>query len=185
MFDQFIIVNSGTNNYYDIGATTTNPDFQGASLGSFTTSGSLLLGGQGKSFKNNFSDVTGMSLFYRVWQGSPGGSFNQFNYTFQSNLGTGPSPDFSVNQQWGSDVAGSNGTAFYTGNLLTGLATGTWNLEVFSQITTNGVNTANPISNNNGTANFTATFAVVPEPSRTLLLFAGVAAMLMRRRRVG
>jgi hypothetical protein len=181
MFDQFIIVNSGTNTYYDIGATTANADFQGASLGSFTTSGSLLLGGQGKSFKNNFSDVTGMSLFYRVWQGIPGGSFNQFNYAFQiNNVGS-----ISGDQQWGSDVAGSNGTAFYTGNLLTGLATGTWNLEVFSQITTNGVNTTNPISNNNGTANFTATFAVVPEPSRILLLFAGVAAMLMRRRRVG
>lgn len=185
MFDQFIIVNSGTNTYYDIGATTANQDFQGASLGTFTTSGSLLLGGQGKSYKNNSSDVTGMRLFYRVWQGSPGGSFNQFNYAFQSNLGTGPGPDFSVNQQWGSDVAGSNGSAFYTSNLLTGLATGTWNLEVYSQIGTNGVNTANPISNNNNNANFTATFAVVPEPSRTLLLFAGVAAILMRLRRVG
>lgn len=185
MYDQFVIVNTGTSSYYDIGAVTLNPDFQGASLGTFTTSGSLSLGGQGKNYKNNSSDVTGMQLFYRVWQGTASGSFSQLSYAFQSNLGTGPGPDFSVNQQWGTDVSGSNGLAFFTGNLLTGLSNGTWNLEVYSQITTNGVNAASSIANNNSTANFIATFGVVPEPSRTLFLVVGMTAMLMRRRRLG
>ncbi len=181
MFDQYVIVNTGTSSYYDSGASTLNPDFQGTTLGTFTTSDSLLLGGQGKSYKNSGSDVTGMQLFYRLWQGAAGGSFNQLNYAFQIDNVGGTTGD----QQWGSDVVGSNTTAFYTGNLLTGLSTGTWNLEVYSQITTNGVNAANPIGTNNGGSNFTASFNVVPEPSRALLLIIGITVLLVRRRRVG
>lgn len=178
MFDQFIIVNTGSSAYLDIGATTGNPDFQGTNLGDFTSGGSLLLGGQGKSYKNGSSDVTGMALYYRVWQGSAGGAFTPLNYAFQSNLVT------PGDQQWGSDVAGANGTAFFTGNLLTGLSAGSYSLEVYSQISTNGQDGAsNPTVNNNGGNNFIATFSVVPEPSRALLLILGLSLVFTRRRR--
>lgn len=178
MFDQFVIVNTGGVAYFDIGATTANPDFQGATLGTFTSSSSLLLGGQGKSWKNSGTDVTGMQLFYRIWQGTPSGSFSQFNYAFQFNIGVGG------DQQWGSDVAGANGSAFYTGNLLNGLANGNYNLEIFSRITTNGVNAASQIFNNAGGNNYTASFSVVPEPSRVLFGLLGLGALVFRRRRL-
>lgn len=178
MFDQFIIVNTGPSAYYDIGAVTGNPDFQGTNLGDFSSGGSLLLGGQGKSFKNGSSDVTGMALYYRVWQGSASGAFTPLNYAFQSNLG--PPGD----QQWGSDVAGANGTAFFTGNLITGLSAGSYSLEVYSQISTNGLDGAsNPTVNNNGGNNFIASFSVVPEPSRALFSILGCALVFVRRRR--
>lgn len=178
MFDQFVIVNTGSSTYYDIGAATGNPDFQGTNLGSYTTSNSLVLGGQGKSYKNGGSNVTGMRLYYRLWQGTASGSFSQLGYNFQIDNVAGVGGD----QQWGTDVAGSNGTAFDTGNLLTGLASGFWNLEVYSEISTNG----GPIANNNGGSNFTATFSVlpVPEPSRAILLLLGGVGILSRRRRV-
>jgi len=178
MFDQFIIVNTGSSTYYDIGASTGNPDFLGTNLGSYTTSNSLVLGGQGKSYKNGGSNVTGMRLYYRLWQGTASGSFSQLGYNFQIDNVAGVGGD----QQWGTDVAGSNTTAFYTSNLLTGLSSGTWNLEVFSEISTNG----GPIANNNGGSNFTATFSVlpVPEPSRAILLLLGGVGIMFRRRRV-
>ena len=180
MFDQYVIVDSGsTPSFYNIGAAF-NPDFQGASLGSFdvATGGTLRLGGQGKSFKNNSTDVTGMQLMYRVFQGAPTGSFTPLSYAFQIDFG-----NLGNDQQWGSDVAGSNGSAFFTGEILAGLANGSYSLEVFSQITTNGVNESNPVLNNNGGSGFVATFTVVPEPSRAILAFLGLGTLIMRRRR--
>lgn len=180
MFDQFVIVNTGSTTYFDIGAVTGNPDFQGTNLGDFTSGGSLLLGGQGKSFKNGGSDVTAMALYYRVWQGSPGGAFTAFNYAFQIDNHGGT----SGNQQWGSDVAGANGSAFFTSNLLNGLSAGDYSLEVYSQISTNGLGGAtNPTVNNNGGNNFIASFSVVPEPSRALLGIMGLVLLINRRRR--
>ncbi len=181
LFDQFVIINTGTNTYYDIGASTANAEFQGSNLGTFNPGGgsTMSLGGQGKSFKNNGSDVTGMELYYRVWQGAESGTFTPFNYAFQINNVGGTSGD----QQWGSDVAGSNPTAFYTSNVLSGLANGSYTLEVFSRINTNGVNTGNPVFNNVGGANYEATFTVVPEPSRALLGLIGLVGILSRRRR--
>lgn len=177
MFDQFLIVSTGTSTYYDIDAVTGNPDFQGSALGTFLNTDTLQLGGQGKSYKNNFTDVTGMLLSYRLYSGAPSGSFQSLNYAFQSNL-VAPG-----DQQWGTDVAGANGTAFFTSNLLTGLANGTYTLELYSSITTNGVNEASTVFNNNGGNNFTATFTVIPEPSRALLLGLGLFGLIMRRRR--
>lgn len=179
MFDQFVIVDSGsTPGYYDVGAATGNPDFQGSDLGSFdvATGGTLRLGGQGKSFKNGGSNVTGMQLMYRVFQGAPTGSFTTLSYAFQiDNVGGTPG-----DQQWGTDVAGSNATAFFTSEILSGLANGSYSLEVFSQITTNG----GTIPNDNGGSGFVASFTVVPEPSRAVLACLGLGALIMRRRRV-
>jgi len=177
IFDSFAIVRLASNTYYDIGATTANPEFQGANFGSINSgTGNLQLGGQTKTFKNSGSDVTGARIWYRIWSGTPGGSFTSLNYAFQLNL-VAPG-----DQQWGSDVAGSNATAFYTGNLVTGLLNGNYTLEVYTEISTNGVNAANPIASNNGGSNFQANFTVVPEPSTWMLLAGSLTLVMVFRR---
>ena len=182
IFDDFAIVNTSSVTYYDLGTSTANPDFQGASLGTFFTSDNLQLGGQTKTFKNNGTDVTGAAIFYRIWSGSESGSFSNLNYAFQIDNVNGNGGD----QQWGTDVAGSNGTAFYTPNLLIGLPNGNYTLEVYTRITTNGINAATEIFSNNGGSNFEATFTVIPEPTTWALLTAGLTTMVVfRRRRVG
>jgi hypothetical protein len=174
MFDQFVIVNTTGNTYYDIGASTANPDFQGSSLGSYMNTDTLRLGGQGKSFKNTSTDVTGMQLWYRVYEGvTPVGGFTQLNYAFKANIGGGG------DQEWGTD----GGSPYYTSNFLTGLLNGTYTVEVYSTITTNGVNEAPVVFNSNSGNNFKASFTVVPEPSRAVLLIGGLGAMVFRRRR--
>jgi len=178
IFDSFAIVRLDASTFYDIGATTGNPDFEGASFGTINSlTGNLQLGGQTKTFKNNSSDVLGAKIWYSLWSGTPSGSFTGLNYAFQLNIGGGG------DQQWGTDVAGSNGTAFYTGNLVTGLANGNWTLEVYTEISTNGVNAANPIAANNGGSNYKATFTVVPEPATWALLAGGLASLMVFRRR--
>jgi hypothetical protein len=178
IFDSFGIVRTTTNTYYDIGASTVNADFQGANLGTFdVTTDNLQLGGQTKTFKNSGTDVTGARIWYRIWSGTESGSFTNLNYAFQLNL-VAPG-----DQQWGTDVAGSNLTAFYTSNLLTGLSNGNYTLEVYTEISTNGVNASPTIASNNSGNNFEATFSVIPEPSTYALLAGGLVGLMMLRRR--
>lgn len=187
IYDPYAIVN-GT--FYDLGGASVNPDYQGANLGTFDpATDQLFLGGQQKSFKNNGTDVTAHILDWRIWQGSPSGSFSQINYSFQWNQGDSGAPGNLNNpgdQQWGTDVQGANTTDDAV-NILTGLANGVYTLELFSQINTNGVNADPTIYNNNGGSNFTATFTVVPEPSVVSLLAGssvlGASFYLRRRRR--
>lgn len=180
IFDDFVIVNTSSDTFYDMGASSANADFQGADLGVFNTTDNLQLGGQTKTFKNNGTDVTSASLFYRIWTGSESGAFTQLSYAFQIDNVGGTAND----QQWGTDVAGSNASAYYTSNLLSGLSAGDYTVEVYTEITTNGVDAASPIASNNGSANFEATFTVVPEPGSFALLagIAGLAFVALRRR---
>ena len=180
IFDSFAIVRLASNTYYDIGATTANPEFQGASFGTINSvTGNLQLGGQTKTFKNSGSDVTGSRIWYRVWSGTASGAFSSLNYAFQINNVNSVTGD----QQWGTDVAGSNTTAFFTSNLVSGRANGNYTLEVYTEISTNGVNAANPIASNNGGSNFQATFTVVPEPATWGLLAASLTLAVVFRRR--
>ncbi len=161
IFDSFAIVNANGagNTYYDLGASTANPDFQGANLGSFDlTNHSLVLGGQLKSYKNNGTDVTGASLFYRIYPvGSPSGSFTEINYAFQIDNVNGHAGD----QQWGTDIAGSNTTDKGV-DILSGstLSSGDYTLEVYAVIYTNGVDAASTIYDSRGGLNYQATFTV-------------------------
>lgn len=180
IFDSFAIVEGS---FYDLGASTGNPDFAGSNFGTFAQSDSLDLGGQLKSFKNNGTDVQSASLFYVIYEqgnrpGSP--SFSQISYSFQIDNVGGVTGD----QQWGTDVAGQNTTDDSISVSLAGLTAGTYSLEVFSRITTNGTDAATFIFSNNGGNNFVGSFEVVPEPGSFALL-SGLAAMafLMIRRR--
>lgn len=186
IYDSFASVNGV---FYDLGAVTANPDFQGAFLGTFNPATQmLLLGGQEKSFKNNGTDVTGHVLDYRIYLGAPSGSFAPINYSFQWNQGDPGAPSGLNNlgdQQWGTDLQGAHGSNSAV-NVISGLTPGTYTLELFSLINTNGVDASSQIFNNNGGSNFLATFTIVPEPS-TLSLMAGPALLggffFLRRRR--
>lgn len=174
--------------FYDIGAATANPDFQGSNLGNFTVGDTLYLGGQQKSWKDNFTDVTGHSISWRVYSGSPSGTFTTVNLPFQWNKGDPGAPGFLANdgdQQWGGDSQGANvDPVDVSGNVLSGLTPGTYTLEVYSQVNTNNVNEAAIVYNGNGGNNYKASFNVlaIPEPASALLGALGALTLLRRRR---
>lgn len=166
--------------FYDIGAVTANPNFDGANLGSFGLGSALQIGAQQKSFKNTLSDVTAHNLFWKVT-----GAFVGVSMPFQWNFGDVGAPSGLNNtgdQQWGGDVQGLNGSLVLSGNVLSGLTAGNYTLEVYSEISTNSVDAPATIANNNGGANYKASFTVVPEPSSALLGGLGAIALLRRRR---
>lgn len=158
-FDSFAYANANAsgNTFYDLGTTTGNPDFTGTNIGSFAPgTADLFLGGQTKTFKNNGTDVTGTSLYYRIYPvGSPSGAFTPIPYSFQNNIGG------SGDQQWGTDINGSNSTDNAV-NVLAGstLPAGNYSLEVYVEITTNGVDAPSIILDNNGGANYIASFEI-------------------------
>lgn len=139
-------INAGGNTYYDMNATTANPDFQGAALGSFNSANSLVVkGGQNKTFKCDGGDIFNGSLRWRVWLTSAGasGSFNTESMSFVSNDGGG----CGGNQTW-------EGTGGVT-NILSSLTTpGNYTLEVYSDA--DGI--PGMVFSNNSGANYKATF---------------------------
>jgi MYXO-CTERM domain-containing protein len=145
-----------------------NPQF--GSFGTFNLSDSLALKGfEYKTFNDNGSNVTFANLFYRIYQGSPSGAFQQV----QTNT---PISNVGNNKTWQV----TNGTT----NLLNGLTPGNYTVQIYTESYTNAVNTAGNIFGfTAGAGNPTATFTVVPEPSAALLGGLGALA-LMRRRRI-
>lgn len=178
IYDSYANVNG---QYYDLGATTGNPDYQNAFLGTFDpTTGQIRLGGQQKSFQNNSSDVFGSFLQYRIYLtlAGPSGSFTTIGEPLQFNLTT------IGDRQWGTDPLGQNTIDRTVTLSLAGFAPGVYTLELSSFIITNASNAARQINNDNGGSNYQATFAVVPEPSTLILVGAPVlfGAWLVTRR---
>ncbi len=169
-FDSFayVNVNGSGNTYYDLSATTGNPDFLSANLGTIIQGQSLRLGGQTKTFKNNGTDVTGVAIFYRYYMGSPSGTFTQINYAFQFNLA---SPG---DQQWGTDISGSNPTEWSVNILPGSPAVGTYTLEVYMRVATNGVNESPFLFDSRGGLNYQASFTVEAPLNVSILQFSAI-----------
>jgi hypothetical protein len=145
-------INGGSNTYYDLGATTANPDFQGNNLGSFSTSQTLVLAGvELKTNKCNGGNVTGGNIYYRVYEtSSSAGAFSTAIATgFISNDGGTCGGD----QTWRKD----NNTT----DVKAGLTSGTYYLEVYA----NATGSPATVFANNGGNNYKATFTVCSPPT--------------------
>ena len=169
IFETYVILklNGGANVFYDAGASTANPDFQGTSLGSFNPSlNSLILnGGEVKTFKNGPGNVTGAFLDYRIWlTGNESGSFIERSVPFNNDLGGG-------DQRW--QLSADNI------NVLSGLGSGNYTLEVYFRASGN----QGDVFDNRDGPNYEATFTVVPEPTNVALaIFGGLASLIFLTR---
>lgn len=144
-------VNNGGNTYYDLQASTANPDFNGANLGSFCGSNANALvfkGAEHKVYKCGGCDLQSTRVYYRIYpSGSASGTFVSNNIGYSSGFGNGCG---------GEDQTWSNTS--YNTNLLAGLMPGTYTLEVYSDATTTCQ--GGTVYASNGGANYTATFTV-------------------------
>ncbi|MGB1075501.1 MAG: glycosyl hydrolase, partial [Flavobacteriales bacterium] len=132
-----------------------NPDgaaeFSGHDFGMFHEGTSLILnGGELKTFKNQSSNVCGGILSYRVYPaGNPSGQAELIALNYAGELGGG-------DQKWNATGAGIN--------LLSGLSTGNYVLEVYWQAEGNEFSSGacgEYQYDNGGGANFTANFSVI------------------------
>lgn len=173
-----INANGGGNVYYHMTGGA-NAAFDGAFLGSYNPGiGNTLVlnGGELQTFENGGDSVTSpASLFYRIYTtGSPTGSFSDISL---NNLSFPGPPGDEKRDNTSAGV-----------NLLAGLLNGNYTLEVYSSAAVDwngqlGGPAEDTIYANNGGSNYKATFTLVPEPSRALLLGFGLTGLLFRRRR--
>ncbi|WP_435354540.1 hypothetical protein [Emticicia sp. SJ17W-69] len=168
-YETYIIIN---NTYYDLGANTGNPNLQGNNLGTFSCTNSLILNGfQTKIFKCNACNVTNVKLNYRVFKnGSTPGSFSAINFSSVNNISGAGSG--CQNQQWENTGGGTN--------LISGLADGTYTVEVYTDGQGTNCNYNNFFDTNlNGGSNYSATFTisnpitVASQPTTPTVCFGG------------
>ena len=144
IFESYAVlkINGGLNTYYDLQASTTNLDFNGLDLGTFTAGQTLVfVGGENKTWKNGGGDVTGGRIHYRVYTGTLSGIFSNISFNWIQDLGNG-------DQKWGATTG--------TTDVLAGLPNGVYTLEVYTEADTN----LGARYSNNGGANYKATFTV-------------------------
>ncbi len=140
---------SGTQQYFNImGGVGTN--FQGFNFGTFNPSAgqTLVLNGfEVNTFQNSGDDIQSAFGDYRIRE--KGTTFTETSLGFR-NVTNG-------DKKW--DVTNLNV------NLLAGLSNGTYTFDIYTRA--HGVNNgfSFDLYDNNGGANYTATFTVVPEPS--------------------
>ncbi|HMO05588.1 MAG TPA: PEP-CTERM sorting domain-containing protein [Kiritimatiellia bacterium] len=176
IFGSYVQIGSTVYGGAEWGATDVT-DLNGANLGSFNIGDTLTIAdAEVQTFKNGGSDVTGAEYQWRVWSGTPGGSFNVVALGF-----TADAPFTSLAGNTASGGGDQNwGTPASTPNILASLDAGSYSLEVFFRAFTNE---GDRFSNNGGN-NFVATFTVVPEPGTLALLGVGMATLgIVRRRR--
>ncbi len=164
----FFVGDGGT--FYDVGSTATgNPDFS-AGLGDLTQGDSFTVGGfELNTFEDNGSEITHMNMFWTVDAFSNVHSVQIF-----------PAPGKVGNNRFWQITSGTQN--LLDNNGVGELAAGNYTLQIYFEGYTNGNDTPGNIFLNNGGANYSASFTVVPEPSISLLGALGVLGLLRRRR---
>ncbi len=165
----FVVLNQKNTRdiFYDLNPSTQtgNSDFNGVSFGDFKTNEKFTLrGGEIKTYKNNLSDVLDGNLRYRVYKaGADGGRFETINLPYNGELyNPEASPTNSIgDQRWQQTNANVD--------LIAGLATGSYVLEVYMDSRYNDYNAGGPIGSgtnyySNGGSNFVAYFTVSQGP---------------------
>lgn len=108
-----IRTNSSTANY------KTAEEFNGLNLGTFLPGDYLhIRAAESWINKNNGSDVTGVSLYYRVYKSIPG-SFSSLGFTWQEENGSG-----TIYQRWGNYSTDYDVLSQVTSG-------GTWYIEIY------------------------------------------------------
>lgn len=143
-------LNGGGNTYYDLNAATGNMDFQNTNLGTFDVSSNTLVlkGAEHNVWKCRGCDLTSTIILYRVYptNGSPG-NFSALSLPWTSGFNNGCGGQDQMWSAWGNNI-----------NLLSGLNSGSYYLEVYSSssVTCAG----GTVYASNGGANYKATFSV-------------------------
>lgn len=148
-------INGGANAYYDLNANTGNTDFNNADLGTFVpgTNTLTLRGVEHNVYKCGSSDLTSTRLMYRIYSTSgSGGAFSSINVPWTSGFNNGCG---GQDQQW--SLTGHNL------NVLTGLAPGSYFLEVYSEASVTNC-CGGMVYAGNGGANYKATFTIGGSP---------------------
>lgn len=161
-------INGAPEDYYDLQATTANPDFNGAALGSFAVNNPaqsiVLKGAQNATYECTGGNITSAALYYRVYKtGNTPGAFTALNLPFSFDLTNGCG---GKDEYW-EDVASVN---------LTGsLAPGNYTLEIYSAATydntAGGGGTGTWNANNSGN-NYKATFIRTADPANPVNISA-------------
>ncbi len=151
----------------DGGGEPANNNANDPSLGTFRMGLDTLTlnGGEILTYKNGGANVSAADIFYQI----NGAGFNDISLAFNQDSVNGNTGD----QRWYTDGANVN--------VLHNLGPGTYTLNVYYR-DSNTVDVNDYISNNS--ANFNATFTVVPEPSTLALSgLSGLMTLFVFRRR--
>ncbi|MGK4568344.1 hypothetical protein [Flavobacterium sp. 3HN19-14] len=160
IFESYAIlsINGGANAYYDMQASTANPDLQGASLGTFTLGTNTLVvkGGENKTYKNGGCNINSSNVYYRIYvTGNTPGAFTSVSEPFSANLAN------PGDQSW----VGTSGAI----NLINNIVPGNYTLEMYSDANYDSCGTGTHFSSNSG-ANYKATFVVVANPATPVFI---------------
>ncbi|MEH6538275.1 MAG: hypothetical protein V7719_17895, partial [Psychroserpens sp.] len=156
-----LILDFGAGNQYYNLFNSGNPNFQGTNFGNFNCGDTFILNGaQQLTHKCGDHNISSSELNYRIYQGAPP-AFTPVNILHNTDLATfnyctGTSND----QNWQTAAAGID--------ILSGLAPGTYNIEVYTTATYESVidgNGTHFISNLG--ANFIATFTLIDTTAPT------------------
>lgn len=178
IFGSYVEVFTTTATIYKGENFSSAPDFDGAALGSFTVSDTLIFGqAQVNTFKdpNASENVTGAELQYRVYKTvETPGAFSIQGFGFQAN------PTYT--DLGGQEVTGFGDQAWGNTDDIDLLALTSGNGDYTVEILFKADTSLGDRFSNNGGNNFKATFTVVPEPSIALLGSLGALCLLRRRR---
>lgn len=157
--------------------------FNGANLGTFNTGYTLFLNSAISAWADGGDTFSNFSLWYRVYSGTPSGSFTQVSASSIDNIGGNDWRGFATGVNLGGQAIGTYTVETYLSR------THTWTGGAYTTyLATIGDTGGGVVPNNVPPTSdyFTATFDVVPEPSTYALLSlaaAGFGAHVWRRRR--